>query len=79
MTTAQLHYRDYLIELEPDAQGWRAMAITRSVKGATMLPPRLYHPDRVRRRLRARRQRCGRSTRSIGSELARRVTPLGPK
>jgi hypothetical protein len=38
MTTAQLLYRDYLIELEHDAQGWRAIAITHSVRGATIYP-----------------------------------------
>ena len=38
MTTAELVYRDYLIELEHEAQGWRAMAITHSVRGATIYP-----------------------------------------
>ena len=38
MTADQILYRDYLIELEHDAQGWRAMAITHGVRGATILP-----------------------------------------
>jgi len=47
MTTAQVPYRDYLIELEHDAQGWRAVAITHALKGATRLPPRLCYPDQA--------------------------------
>ena len=47
MTADRILYRDYLIELEHDAQGWRAMAITHGVRGATILPPGLYHPDRA--------------------------------
>jgi len=47
ITTAQVLYRGYLIELEHAAQGWRAVAITHSLRGATILPPGLYHPDRA--------------------------------
>ena len=47
MTTAYVLYRDYLIELEHGAQGWRVVAITHGIRGPAIRPPMLYHPDRA--------------------------------
>jgi hypothetical protein len=47
MTNASALHRHYFIDLEEDAQGWRVVAITHSVKGSSLLPPAFFHPDRA--------------------------------
>jgi hypothetical protein len=36
-------YRDYFIDLEKDAQGWRVIAVTHSLKGSSLIGPAFYH------------------------------------
>jgi hypothetical protein len=45
-TTRALH-REYFIDLEQDAQGWRVVAITHSRVGRSLLPPAFNYPDQV--------------------------------
>jgi hypothetical protein len=41
-------YRDHFTDLEQDARGWwRAVAITHSHKGSSLLPPAFSYPDQA--------------------------------
>lgn len=46
MTTRTVH-RDFLIDLVPDAQGWRVTAITHAFNGSSLPPPAFYYSDRA--------------------------------
>jgi hypothetical protein len=47
MTSATALYRTYFVDLEEDAQQWRVIAITHSVKRSNLLPPAFFYPDRA--------------------------------
>lgn len=40
-------YRDYFIDLEQSAQGWRVIAIHHRLKGLSLMPPAFHHPDQT--------------------------------
>jgi hypothetical protein len=44
---ARAFYRDYFIDLEQDAQGWRVIALTHSLKDSSLPPPAFYHADQA--------------------------------
>ena len=47
MVRATTLHRNYYIDLEQDAQGWRVVAITHSLTGRSLLPPGFNYPDRM--------------------------------
>ena len=47
MPTARALHREYFIDLEQDAQGWRVVAITYSRTGRSLLPPAFSYPDQA--------------------------------